>query len=84
MSILKISILKERKDIMREVVCWCCEYFYAKFEDPVFRELITKEMCTYKLQICEPEDKVCENFLLYRGLFTKRTIPERCKNYYQK
>ena len=69
---------------MREVVCWCCEYFFAKFEDPVCRDLITKGMCSYKLQKCDPEEAVCEDFLLLSGLHTQRKIPEKCKNYYQK
>ncbi len=48
---------------MNEVVCWCCEYFIAKFDDPVFRELITKSICTFKLVTCNPEQSVCEDFV---------------------
>lgn len=56
---------------MIEVVCWCCKYFLAKYEDPIFSKLITKGMCTYKLQTRESEECVCEEFLLYSGLMQK-------------
>ena len=60
---------------MNVVLCWCCDYFIAPFED-------TTEIGVCKLNkkiICS-RDKVCEEFIIHRGLHTEREIPEYCKN----
>ncbi len=69
---------------MREVVCWCCEYFeLSEISDPFYKLIHgIKDCCSLKNKGVNSEDAVCEDFLLRSGLFTKRSIPERCKNYH--
>lgn len=63
------------------VVCWCCEYFDPKFEDPIEKEKMTGGVCTEKEMECLPYAKVCEDFLLRSGLHTRRSIPSYYKHY---
>ncbi len=68
---------------MSKVVCWCCEKFVLK-ETTEIELAYSKNIdgkCTLKNISCTAQDKVCQDFVLRNGLFTKRTIPSYCKNY---
>ncbi|MBQ7045828.1 MAG: hypothetical protein IJN65_04980 [Clostridia bacterium] len=59
---------------MSEVLCWCCEHFSLVDEDNYIGVCKLDE--SQKSAYCT----VCEEFLIRSGLFTKRTIPDYCKN----
>ena len=63
---------------MAEVVCWCCDYYLPLSED------CTEGACLKEFCIRLANDTVCEDFFIRRGLYTKRSIPEYCKNYNKK
>ncbi len=66
---------------MQEVKCWCCDFFKPKYESDYFPNVITGGLCEIKGVDRMLEDSVCEEFLIRSGLYTTRTIPDKCKNY---
>lgn len=60
---------------MAKVVCWCCDYYMPTNDD------CTEGACSKTFSIKCANDTVCEEFLIRRGLHTKRDIPAYCKNY---
>lgn len=66
---------------LKTVLCWCCEYHINYYYDVTNRERITGGKCNLHNRECCGENEVCEDFLLMSGLFTKRVIPDYCKNY---
>ena len=64
---------------MKEVLCWCCEYFNlltdAKVQGQIYGECLKKEV------VVNGDDRVCELFLINSGLYTARVIPEYCLNH---
>ena len=62
---------------MNEVVCWCCEN-YRIFIDKGNMDL---GICLLQKKELPIDSKVCEHFILRRGLYTKRSIPDYCINY---
>ena len=64
---------------MKEVLCWCCEYFYLLTDAKVQGEISGE--CLKKKEIVNGSDRVCEQFLIKSGLHTARVIPEYCLNY---
>lgn len=67
---------------MREVECWCCQYFVVNYKDN--HSLYPIGLCSLKSKETYLTDKVCEEFILSSGLYTKRSIPNYCKKYHQK
>jgi len=63
---------------VREVLCWCCQYYLPADGDNNTTEIGYCELTKLKV---EAYDKVCEKFLKNKGLYTKRKIPDYCKNY---
>ncbi|MBE6750107.1 MAG: hypothetical protein E7560_02970 [Ruminococcaceae bacterium] len=63
------------------VVCWCCEYFFPEFGDPINKGKMTGSMCSKREASRLPSDNVCEEFLLRSGLHTRKSIPSYCKHY---
>ena len=61
---------------MSEVLCWYCEYFLVNGEDGT-----RNGTCLKIPMMLSPYNEVCEEFIMKKGLHTKRTIPEFCKNY---
>jgi len=62
---------------MTEVPCGYCEHFKA----------ISEELQECKIGRCDLKNlqvaingRVCEDFFLASGIYTKKTIPEYCKN----
>ncbi len=67
---------------MREVVCWCCEYYlHNPTNEKDFFEAL-KGYCILKKEKVHSEDAVCEDFFLRVGQTTFRSIPNYCKNYH--
>ena len=63
---------------MPNVVCWCCQHYKTDAEtEPDLRI----GMCLQKIRVCLAFSEVCQDFLLTKGLYTKRIIPDHCKNY---
>lgn len=58
---------------MKEVLCWCCEYFWQESE--------LDGKCKLYFTKVSPSDRVCRRFLLNSGLHTERKIPDYCENY---
>ena len=56
------------------VECWCCKHF-------TLRDNHDTGACALKWKIVPAHDKVCEDFVMLKGLYTNRTIPDYCKNY---
>lgn len=67
---------------MREVLCWCCEHFTLSDNElsEFFKKSATGICCLTGLEI-PVYNRVCENFIINKGLHTKRTIPKYCRNY---
>ncbi len=65
---------------MEEVVCWCCEFF--RFDDDP-QDFNPRGHCSIKNFPCTPNSSVCDDFVMLGGLYTKRTVPPRCKNAYK-
>ncbi len=65
---------------MNEVVCWCCEYFVLLENAKTHNEIFAAGKCKNKGVFCHSGDRVCEDFVLRKGLHTVRTIPTFCKN----
>lgn len=63
---------------MPEVLCWCCEHFLwcDEAHNMGICKLTNLQKSVYST--------VCEDFLIFSGLYTKRTIPDFCKNYQSK
>lgn len=64
---------------MKEVECWCCENY--KFLPD---EETDNGFCILKNTRLSAYDKVCEEFIMMRGLYTRRPIPDYCINYKNK
>lgn len=70
---------------MKEVICGYCKFFRGtKQELRGNHYYLTTGNC--KLKDCEVdvEAKVCEEYIMMKGLYTNRIIPDYCKNYNQK
>ena len=63
---------------MREVTCSACDNYRV-----IYEHTTDKGFCIFCEKIVYDEDKVCEEYVLRRGLYTKRTIPSYCKNYHK-
>ena len=63
---------------MSEVLCWCCEN-YKLIDDNT-----ENGFCVLQRVKVSAYDRVCEDFIKRCGLYTKRTIPDYCKNYKEK
>lgn len=61
---------------MECVVCWCCGHY-----EPVFKDTIELGLCIPCKKVVSAFDNVCEEFVLRKGLHTRREIPDYCKNY---
>ena len=67
---------------MKEVLCWCCEYYELKDSESFgLAENLTFGVCNLKNIDRLARENVCEDFLKSSGLHTQRTIPDYCKNY---
>ena len=62
---------------MKEIVCWCCEHYrvYLKEGD------MDLGICLLHNKELPTENRVCEDFILKFGVYTKREIPSYCKHY---
>lgn len=69
---------------MKEVVCYCCEMFKPLDKLIVYKKDLVNGICMHTNNLCSTESPVCQDFILRKGLFTKRTIPDRCVNYKSK
>ena len=58
------------------VLCYCCDHY-----DVVFEDTTELGLCKPCKKIASAYDDVCEQFIMRRGLYTKRAIPDYCKNY---
>ena len=65
--------------VMTEVMCGNCEHYLYYKE----RGERLEALCDFCGRRVSAFDKVCEEFIIMQGLFTKRTIPDYCK-YYKK
>ncbi len=61
---------------MGEVLCWCCENYHV-----VYEHTTEKGLCMLREKIVLGNDSVCDEFIMRKGLYTKREIPDYCKNY---
>ena len=66
---------------MSEVLCWCCEHYFNFDDLKICEGKIVNGTCILKKTLLSASDTVCEEFVLRRGLYTNRTIPNYCKNY---
>lgn len=66
---------------MKEVVCWCCEKFKPLDELLIYKKNFMNGICTYNNTLYWSDSPVCKDFILRKGLFTKRIIPDKCINY---
>ncbi len=62
---------------MKDVECWCCEN-YKLFID----ESTDNGFCILHGTRLSAYDVVCKFFIKRCGLYTKRSIPEYCINYF--
>ena len=63
---------------MAEVICACCDhYLYYKEKNDNYETALC-ELCNRRVS---GYDKVCEDYILMKGMGTRRTIPDYCKNY---
>ena len=69
---------------MAEVVCWCCENYNSLNRLMIINGAFVDGYCLRYNKPCLSESNVCEEFVMRIGLFTKRTIPDYCKNYKEK
>ena len=58
------------------VLCYCCDHYNVVFEDTMERGLC--ELCN---KVVSAYDEVCSEFIMRKGYYTKRVIPDYCKNY---
>ena len=66
---------------MKEVMCSQCEYFVVDYIDENMQNnIIVRGECVKKHDIVSVTDKVCEEFLLAKGVYTQKIIPDYCKN----
>ena len=61
---------------MKFVLCYCCDHYNVVFEDTTERGLC--ELCN---KVVSAYDEVCSEFIMRKGYYTKRVIPDYCKNY---
>ena len=61
---------------MNYVLCGCCDKYRVIYEDTTERGLC--ELCN---KVVSAYDEVCSEFIMRRGYYTKRAIPDYCKNY---
>lgn len=61
---------------MREVTCSACDNYCVVYED-----ITDLGLCLIRKKKVLDLDKVREDFIIRRGLHTKREIPSYCKNY---
>lgn len=64
---------------MPEVICGNCDH-YLYYKEEVSNE---EALCDFYGRRVSAYSPVCEEFVIMRGLHTRRTIPEYCK-YYKK
>ena len=64
---------------MSEVVCWCCDKYCV-----VYEHTTDIGLCLFCKRIISGNEKVCDEFIIRKGLHTKREIPAYCKNYNKK
>ena len=60
---------------MDYVLCYCCKNYQLVFEDTTEQGL-----CKMRKSVISAYDKVCNEFVMRKGLYTKRQIPDYCKN----
>ena len=63
---------------MSVVQCWCCQNYRLIDDETVGNDI---GYCILKKQCVKLEAEVCCEFILRKGLYTKRNIPDYCKNY---
>lgn len=66
---------------MSEMKCWCCEHFILYENVEIIDGKLTNGKCIYKNVLRYANNTVCEDFIVRKGLYSKRTIPSHCKNY---
>ncbi|MBQ7800434.1 MAG: hypothetical protein IJ370_08060 [Oscillospiraceae bacterium] len=66
---------------MNVVMCWCCQKYLLIDDQSIGNEI---GFCELKGQRVKCDENVCCDFVLRKGLYTKRNIPDYCKNYKQK
>ena len=59
---------------MEEVRCWCCEHFIL--EDDFSKMTDVYGICKIKNEGFFMHNKVCEFFVLRKGLHTQKIIPD--------
>ncbi len=59
------------------VECWYCEHYtwFSVNSDNSFA------ICDIKNHCVSAKEKVCDQFILGKGIFTKRYIPDYCIHY---
>ena len=62
---------------MREVTCSACNNY-----DVIYEHTTDMGFCLLRKGIVLDLDRVCEEFVIRKGLHTKREIPAHCKNYH--
>ena len=62
---------------MAEVICGNCDH-YLYYKEKESNEEALCEICGRRVSVY---DTVCEEFIIMKGLHTRRTIPEYCKHY---
>ncbi len=62
---------------MREVTCSACNNY-----DVIYENTTDIGFCLLWRKRVLDLDRVCEEFVIRKGLHTKREIPKYCKNYH--
>ena len=65
---------------MAEVTCGNCDH-YLYYKEKESNEVA---LCDFFNRRVSAYDTVCEEFVIMKGFYTKRTIPEYCKHYKKK
>lgn len=65
---------------MNIVLCWCCKHYLL---DSKIKNDGTVGFCEKKKVTLSCNTAVCEDFILRDGLYTHRTIPKYCKQYFK-
>lgn len=59
------------------VQCWhCVHYIWFSVNDDN-----SSAICEIKKQCVSAKEKVCEQFILGKGIYTQKTIPDYCTHY---